>query len=91
MLRSEITALHAVGTILPKMRILEDLAAVLFNFHSYMHSIHPNLQIPLTRIQHWSIRVTYLCLCMLTLSVVFFHGRQMELLNILAHELIPAL
>ncbi len=91
LLRSELTVLRAVGTIIPKIYILENMACILFNFQSYLHSIHPNLRIPLTRIQHWSLRVTYVCLFALAMTIVFFHGREMTLLNILARELIPAL
>ncbi|MDD5055234.1 MAG: hypothetical protein PHZ00_03105 [Candidatus Peribacteraceae bacterium] len=91
LLRSEMTILRAFGTIVPKVRILENLACVLFNLQSYLHSIHPNLQVPLTRIQHWSLKVSYLCLMLLALSVLLFHGREITLLDILAHELIPAL
>jgi len=91
LLRSEATVLYAIGTIIPKVRILEDFAAVFFNFHSYLHSIHPDLQLPLSRIQHWSLKLTYVCLFFLGMTIIFFHGREMTLLNILAHELIPAL
>lgn len=91
LLRSELTILRAVGTIVPKVRILENIARILCNFQSYIHTKHPDLGVHLTRIQHWSFNVVYACFLILGVSVILFNGRETTLLDILAHELIPAL
>ena len=91
LLRSELTIVSAVGTIIPKIRILEDICAIFLNLHGYLHSIHPNLKVPFTRLQHWSLTVTYACLFLLGMSILLFHNNEARLLGILAHELIPTL
>ena len=43
LLRSQLTVLRAFGTMLPKIRILENMCSLALNFHGYIHAPHPAL------------------------------------------------
>lgn len=90
-LRSQLTILEALGTLLPKVQILEHMTAVFFGFHAYLHSVHPGVTGPLTRIQKVCFALTLVCLLLLALSFVFFLGQEQELFNVFKQELIPHL
>lgn len=91
MLRSELTLLRALGTMLPKIRILENMCAIALNFHGYLHTPHPSLNRSLSRLERYSVRTIIVCTLLLALAVVLFQTNQWDLGSVLKHELIPRL
>jgi hypothetical protein len=89
MVRSELTILRAAGTLIPKVRIMENILAIALNWHSYMHTTHPALERPLSRLEKWSIRTIIVCTSMLVLAVILFHANEWDLIRVLEHELVP--
>ncbi len=90
MLRSELSLLRMLGTLIPKIRIMENILAIALNFHNYMHRVHPNLTGPVTGFQTWCMRIIALCGVLLVLAVLFFHAHGLSLVTVLAHELVPS-
>lgn len=91
MMRSELTVLRAFGTMLPKIRILENMCAIALNFHGYLHTPHPSLSRPFTRLEHCSMWTIVVCLALLAVAFVLFQTNQWDLASVLRHELIPTL
>lgn len=91
MMRSELTVLKTFGTILPKVRILENMCAIALNFHGYLHTPHPALKRTFTHLERWSVRTIIVCTALLIAAVFLFQANHWDLLSILAHELIPTL
>lgn len=91
MMRSELTVLRAFGTMVPKIRILENMCAIALNFHGYMHTPHPALDRKLSRLEKWSIRTIVVSIVLLVIAVFMFQANQWDLAQVLAHELIPSL
>jgi hypothetical protein len=91
MLRSELTVLRAVGMLIPKVRMVENILAILLNFHNYMHSVHPDLARPITRVQRWSICTIVVCSALLLLAVFLYQSNGWSLVKVLMHELVPAI
>jgi hypothetical protein len=91
LVRSELTLLRALGTIIPKIHILEHIIHISVDVHSYLHESVPGLDRPMTRVQIWSIRMAWACAFLLFFAVILHRGDEIALLKILAHELVPAL
>ncbi len=89
LLRSELTLVRAIGTIIPRIQILEHFLSMAFNIHSYMNTVHPSLDRKLTRLERVAFWTIVVCASMLVLVAVLFRGNEQELLNIFARELIP--
>lgn len=86
-LRSELTIFRALGVILPRVRIVEHMLAILLDVHSYFLAPHPSLKRPLTRMERYSFVTTFLCLGLLLLSPLVYQGHTSDLLRIFAVEL----
>lgn len=91
LVRSELTLLKAVGTLIPKVAILEHLVTIAVSVQSYMHSEVQGLHTPLSRMQLWSFRVCGLCSLLLIASVGLYAHHEADLVRVLLHELIPSL
>ncbi len=89
--RSELTILRALGTLIPKVAILEHLTIVTLRLQSYMQSEVSGFTGTLSRMQHWSLRTIALCSLLLLLSVGLYAYHQADLADVLLRELIPAL
>ncbi len=89
--RSELTILEALGTLLPKVHILEHMAVIAIDVHSYLHTVHPGVATPLSRIQKFSIALTVICTGLLAASFFIYDGDLSRLLDVYRHELIPRL
>ncbi|MDD5026239.1 MAG: hypothetical protein PHH13_02560 [Candidatus Peribacteraceae bacterium] len=88
-LRSEITVLEALGTVIPKTEILHRFFHVVARIRHYLGHAHPHLR------QHWS-SVDRMCFVGITFGVlliifapVILHVGWSHVANILAEELIP--
>ena len=90
-MRAELTVLKAFGTLLPKIRILENICAIALNFHGYLHTTHPALERKFTRLEKWSLRTIVVCSMLLLFAVLVFQVNHWDLLVILEHELIPGI
>lgn len=86
LLRSELTVLRAVGTTLPKIRILEHFLAIALNFHAYIHEVHPDLEKPLTRVQCWSLRTILVCTGFIFFSLYLYRFNLDGWILVLAGE-----
>ncbi len=91
LVRSELTILEALGTLLPKVQILEHLAAVFFGVHNYLHTVNPGVSGPFSRIQKFSIGLASVCAILLAASFIFYSGDLSTLLGVFTRELIPRL
>ncbi len=91
MLRSELTLLRAVGTIIPKIRIMENILAIALNIHTYMHTPNPMLNRKLSRIEKCSVVTIVVCSALLIGAVFLYMSHQWDLSQVLKHELIPGI
>lgn len=91
LLRSQLTVLRAFGTMLPKIRILENMCSLALNFHGYMHTPYPGLDRKLSRLEKWSIRTIVFGISSLIIAVFLFQANQWDIAAVLKHELIPRL
>lgn len=91
LLRSELTILEALGTLLPKVQIFEHIAGVAFGVHNYLHAVNPGVSGPLSRMQKASLVLAVLCALLLAGSFFAFHGNEATLLAAYGRELIPRL
>lgn len=91
MLRSELTLLRAFGTLLPKIRMVENFLALALNFRAYMHTPHAGLKRPLSRLERLSLRTIIVCSFLLIAAFFLFWSHEWDLIAVLRHELIPML
>lgn len=91
LIRSELTIVRALGTLLPKVGILEHMLVIALDVHAYMHNIDPALRGKLTTVQKWSVRFAILSIVLLIGSIALYWGDEEALMQILARELVPAL
>lgn len=89
--RSELTIIEAVGTLLPKVHILEHMAVIAIDVHGYLHAVHPGVSTPLSRIQKVSIVLAIICAGLLVASFFIYDGDLSHLLDVYRHELVPRL
>jgi hypothetical protein len=87
LVRSEFTIIRGLGTILPKMGIVEHTFGILLNFHAYLYSLHPDLKQPIARVHRWSSITVIICLILLGLAVVLYQGHLIDLGSVLRNEL----
>ncbi len=87
LLRSELTILRAIGTVLPRVRIVEHMLTVFLGFHSYMHTVQPGIDQPLTRVKRASLWCIGICAFLLILAPIVYGGDMKALLFALAREL----
>lgn len=91
LVRSELTVLKALGTLIPKIVIFEHMVTIAVSVRSYLDTEVLGLHGAFTRLQIWSIRSSCFCLILLALAVVLYAQNEADLLSVLQHELIPAL
>ncbi len=91
MMRSQLTVLRALGTLIPKVRIMENMLSIVLNMHTYMHVTHAGLGRRLNRIEKWSLRTIAVCAGLLILAALIYHNHEWDLVQVLRKELIPAL
>jgi len=89
LLRSEITVIKAVGTVIPKTEMLHRFLMIAAQVRSYLDHAHPHLR------QHWS-PVDHMCFVGITLGMILvifapwiLHVGWPHIADILAEELIP--
>ncbi len=87
LLRSELTILRALAVLLPEITILEHFLSISLSFHHYMHSVHPDIRKPFSRMQKFAFSVMLSCIVLLILSPLFYGGHIEQLLRILFREL----
>ena len=87
-LRSELTIARAIGTIVPKIEILERTFHLYSNFRMYLYTPHPDLKKPLLRIHRWSLITVWVCLFLLGLAAVLYYKHEVDLLRVLQQELV---
>ena len=87
LLRSELTLLRAAGTVLPKIKILENVLAAFSNIHLYLHTVNPALSHSLNRLQRWSIILIVLSAALLACSFVLYAGHHDQLLFVFLREM----
>ena len=91
MVRSELTVLKALGTLIPKIVIIEHLVTIAVSVRSYLDTEVLGLHGKCTRLQLWSIRSSCFCLLLLAIAIGLYAQNDADLLSVLQHELIPAL
>jgi hypothetical protein len=91
LVRSELTVLRALGTLIPKVAIFEHMVTVMVSMHSYLHTEVEGIHGPMTRVQVWSLRVSTACTGLLLLSVFLYWQGGADLVPVLLRELVPAL
>ncbi len=87
LVRSEMTVIRALGMLVPKIQILEHMLSLVVNFHTYLHSPHPDLSKSISRVHHWSLLTTYICLGLLAFAAVYYVRHEIDLLRVLQNEL----
>ncbi len=85
--RSSLTLIAALGTIIPKIHILEHLLAVFLDVHSYMYTPHADIRRPLSKINKIALGTIIVTVLLLLLSIALFHGREAELLDLILSRL----
>jgi len=90
LLRTGMTLLKAVGTLIPKVAILERFTMIALNLQSYMHAEAEGLHSPMKRVQLWSYRVAGLCVLLLVAAVGLYAHHSADLMDVLLRQLIPS-
>jgi hypothetical protein len=91
LLRSELTVLKALGTLIPKVIIIEHLVTIAVSVRSYLDTEVLGLHGKCTRLQVLSMYSSVTCVVLLLVSVGLYAHNQADLLAVLQHELIPSL
>lgn len=89
--RSQLTVLKALGTLIPKIQILERIMNLLFSLHIYVQSVHHGMFGRMTRMEKCSIAVSFICIALLIASLTFYSGDTNDLFSVFKRELIPTL
>ena len=87
LLRSALTIVRAIGTILPKIEIFEHLLSVVLNLHTYMYAPHANIGKRLSFVHRLSFLTIATTALLLVSSFIIFHGQLESLLAIYSREL----
>ncbi len=87
LLRSGLTLLRAVGTIIPKIHILERAISVIISLHAYLYTPHPDLRTPFSRMQRVSLVVIGVTSIMLIVAAGYFAGHMSDFYRLIADEL----
>ncbi|OGJ63141.1 hypothetical protein A3A67_01720 [Candidatus Peribacteria bacterium RIFCSPLOWO2_01_FULL_51_18] len=87
LIRSELTLIKAVGTLVPKIEILEHAVRTMVHAHAYLHEPHQDLKKPLLRIHFWSIVIILLSVIMLAGAVILYNAHEIDLINVVKNEL----
>lgn len=91
LLRSELTVIRALGMLIPETSIVQHMVVTGMNFHEYMHSVHPDVALPLSRVQRWSILTLIVTIVLLLLAVPILGAQNISVLPIIAEEMHLAL
>ncbi len=91
MARAELTILRALGTIAPKIEIIERLFGIVMNIEQYLHGIALDPSRPLRAAEKWAVFATGVSICLLALAFALFQGHEGQILQILAKEFSLAL
>lgn len=86
LLRSEMTVIRALGIVLPRIRIVEHMLAILLDLNSYFIAPCPGLERSLTRMEKYSLYTTVICGSLLAFSFLLYQGHPHDLLAIYATE-----
>jgi hypothetical protein len=86
LIRSELTIIRMLGTVLPKIRIFEHCLTIALDVHSYLHAVHPNLRTPLTRVQIYSLVSIGATGVLLLAAPIVFHAHLADLAVIVGRE-----
>ncbi len=86
-LRSQLTVLRFLGTIVPKIYIIEHMITLALSFHSYLYSPHPEIRTPLSRVHRYCVYSIVVTLSLLALSLWVYRGNEDLLLSIVAREM----
>ncbi len=85
--RSGFTILRAIGTIVPKMRILENMMIIAFDIHTYLYKPHADIRKPLRKSHYIALGTIALCSLSLIGLVFAYIGHEIDLLVVLDREL----
>ncbi len=91
MARAELTIVRALGTLIPKIEIFENIFTVLLNVERYLHGTAPDPNRALRGGEKWALFIIGVAIFMLGLAFALYHGNEAQLLHVLAKELTPAL
>ena len=91
LMRAEVTILRAIGTLVPKMQILQHVLAVVLCLRSYMEQLHPHLRDAWTTAEKSAMVMILLCLILLMLGPTLLGMEPVQYQRILFDELIPRL
>jgi len=91
LLRSELTIIRALGMLIPETSIVQHMFVVGLNFHEYLHSVHPDMTQPITRMQRWSLVTIGLATAFLIAALPLFSHQGVSILPILEEEMTLAL
>lgn len=85
--RSEYTILRVIGTVSPRVRIVQRFFGMISNMCVYLHEQHPGMTLPISRMQRVSIALIIACLLLLAWAVFLYRSRIEDLVTILSYEL----
>lgn len=87
LIRSEFTIIRAIGTILPKVRIIEHLFTVLAHIDTYFTVSERSLHTSVTVSQRIALVTIGIAVVLLFSSVLIFPHYEIDLFAVLRHEL----
>ena len=87
MTRSGLTVLKAFGTVVPKIRILEEAVLIALNLHAYLYTPHTDIRKPLSRTHQLALATIGVASVLIVAASLHFIGNEMEFLSILSREL----
>jgi len=89
LMRAEFTIIRALGTVIPKMKILQDFLKVVSHLHHYMAHIHPHFRDAYTAVERACFFFLGIALTLLVLASPILDISMTDYQQVLMEELIP--
>ena len=89
LMRAEVTIIRALGTMIPKMKILHNFLKVMSHLHHYMRHVHPHFRDSYSGVERACFFFLGITITLLLLAVPILDLTMLEYQNILADQLIP--
>jgi hypothetical protein len=91
LMRSQLTIIRALGTVIPQASIVQHILLVGMNLHEYMHSPHPHMDQSLTRVERWSMLTIAVMIVLIAVAGVLLAEEGGSVSLIIAEQMSLAL
>jgi len=88
-LRAEVTVIRALGTVLPKLKILHHFLKIMSHLHHYMETVHPHIHRGFSSLDRYCFAFIGISIVLLAVAAPLMGVDYALIQDILAEELIP--